>query len=376
MIVTNFQGVFRVHSRYASRCDRIEILHVLTLTKDLKDRYYSICRKLVRTRPWNGDEPSKIKLLGLLAFEKGTEITALATPAFAQEIYTIFTEREITRKQYLRSLEGRTPEQIAEEEALYLELKRLEQTERQFKKDRDDLLRTLLGVESGLSDIQLGDDSSLHGLSSMPEIKKSKKKTGGTFDLDSPLATPSSSMMQPQKRAHTIKNVAYGMLVPFTPDRPSVHTVVDAQHCITRIDLSSQNTKTSHQAAALRSYKLPIPKQAMSNKVSQTLSEHGINVSRLVMPTRESLLHLESLIEATTLLLETKKNVDRVEHDIRVMKAKVLRRDGQLGGGESGEVPMDVDQEVVADDDDAGVQPGRSARKKNVSLSAQDLGTG
>ena len=109
----------------------------------------------------------------------------------------------------------------------------------------------------------------------------------------------------------------------------------------------------------------------MSNKVTQTLSEHGINISRLVMPTRESLLHLESLIEATTLLLETKKNVDRVEQDIRVMKAKVLRRDGQLGGGEGGEVPMDVDQEVVADDDEAGVQPGRGARKKNVSVCAR-----
>jgi len=51
--------------------------HVLTLTKDLKDRYYSICRKLVRNRPWNGDEVSKTKLLGLLSFEKGSVIAAL-----------------------------------------------------------------------------------------------------------------------------------------------------------------------------------------------------------------------------------------------------------------------------------------------------------
>jgi hypothetical protein len=122
-----------------------------------------------------------------------------------------FTERELTRKQYLRSLENRTPEQIAEEEALYLELKRLEQTERQFKKDRDDLLRTLLGIESGLSDIQLGDDSTLHGLSSMPELKKSKKRVGSVMDLDSP-STPSSSVMQ-QRRMSTVKNAAYGMLV-------------------------------------------------------------------------------------------------------------------------------------------------------------------
>ena len=89
------------------------------------------------------------------------------------------------------------------------------------------------------------------------------------------------------------------------------------------------------------------------------------------MPTRENLLHLESLIEATTLLLETRKNVDRVENEIRVMKGQMLRRDEQLGGGEGGEVPMDVDQEVVADEDDAGVQIGRGARKKNVSFSMQ-----
>ena len=128
----------------------------------------------------------------------------------------MITERELTRKQYLRSLESRTPEQIAEEEALYLELKRLEQTERQFKKDRDDLLRTLLGIESGLSDIQLGDDSSLHGLSSMPEIKKSKKRTGNTMEIDSPsMATPSSSIMQSQKRIPIIKNAAFGMLALF-----------------------------------------------------------------------------------------------------------------------------------------------------------------
>jgi len=138
----------------------------------------------------------------------------------------MFTERELTRKQYLRSLENRTPEQIAEEEALYLELKRLEQGERQFKKDRDDLLRTLLGVESGLSDIQLGDDSSLHGLSSMPELKKSKRKTGNAMEIDSPsMGTPSSSIMQSQKRMHTIKNAAYGMSVSFIPDRSCPNTV-------------------------------------------------------------------------------------------------------------------------------------------------------
>jgi len=59
--------------------DRINALHVLTRTKDLKDRYYSVCRKLVRNRPWNGDELSKNKVLVLLSFEKGIGIIAPAT---------------------------------------------------------------------------------------------------------------------------------------------------------------------------------------------------------------------------------------------------------------------------------------------------------
>ena len=135
----------------------------------------------------------------------------------------IYTERELTRKQYLRSLENRTPEQIAEEEALYLELKRLEQTERQFKKDRDDLLRTLLGIESGLTDIQLSDDSSLHGLNAMPEIKKSKKRIGSSMEIDSP-STPSSSMMQ-QRRIPIVKNAAFGtLLVPPPTDARCSHS--------------------------------------------------------------------------------------------------------------------------------------------------------
>ena len=81
----NTRGVFRVRLRYASCCVKIRAIPFLTLTKDLKDRYYSVCRKLVRNRPWNGDELSKSKILGLLSFEKGKETSALTTIALTQE---------------------------------------------------------------------------------------------------------------------------------------------------------------------------------------------------------------------------------------------------------------------------------------------------
>jgi len=39
--------------------------------QDLKDRYYSVCRKLIRNRPWAGDEMSKALMIQSFQFDKG-----------------------------------------------------------------------------------------------------------------------------------------------------------------------------------------------------------------------------------------------------------------------------------------------------------------
>ena len=114
-------------------------------------------------------------------------------------------ERELTRKKYLLSLENRTPEQIAEEEALYIEIKRLEQNERKFKKEREALLRTLAGIDSGLPDIVEDDGGSL-GIAADGK----KKKKGAPMEIDSP-STPSTSMATVVKRLPSVKNAAYGI---------------------------------------------------------------------------------------------------------------------------------------------------------------------
>ena len=112
----------------------------------------------------------------------------------------------------MASLESRTPEQIQEEEALFVELKRLEQNERRFKKDREELLRTLLGMESGLPDINADDD----GLSSTPvtEIKKTKKKGTAAGDVETPVSastlTPTIAIGQPVPKKQAAKSAAYG----------------------------------------------------------------------------------------------------------------------------------------------------------------------
>ena len=123
------------------------------------------------------------------------------------------TEREVMRKKYLLSLENRTPKELAEEEALYIELKRIEQNEKRFKQDRDRLLRTLLGAECGLPDLPIDEDG--------PLGDPKKRKKGVPNDLDSP-ATPSSSLFSAiPKRAQSAKSAAEGTY----PSSPPVFPV-------------------------------------------------------------------------------------------------------------------------------------------------------
>lgn len=135
------------------------------------------------------------------------------------------------RKNYLLSLESRTPAQIAEEEALYIELKKIEQNERVFRRERDELLRNLLGVDSGLADLPIEDESgpaaasAIDNKSGAPEIsstRKSTKRRGTGISLadlgngvggESP-ASPASagpSAMTPRSRQPSTKSSAYGV---------------------------------------------------------------------------------------------------------------------------------------------------------------------
>lgn len=144
-------------------------------------------------------------------------------------------EREVTRKQYVASLESRTATEIAEEEALFTELKRLEQNERRYKKDRDDLLRTILGIESGLPDIHAEDESltssqANEGTTSNRKTKKKGANEPETPTSGGPNATISLGPAMPKKQS--AKSAAYGdYLLPqyhCDPDKTSLQTLYTA----------------------------------------------------------------------------------------------------------------------------------------------------
>jgi DNA methyltransferase 1-associated protein 1 len=129
-------------------------------------------------------------------------------------------------------------------------------------------------------------------------------------------------------------------------------------------------TKTTHQAAYLRSFRVPYPKAAVTAKVSQIASELGITLSRLVMPTRDTLTHYDALLEAITSLVEMKKVADRVDQDIRTAKMRLGLRESETPA----EMPMDVDEDGRAPDTPGegrahsvvSTRSGRSRRQASV----------
>lgn len=311
--------------------------------EDLKDRYYSCCRKLIRNREWAGEEANKSQLLNSYQFDK---------------------EREKMRKNYIESLEQRSQEEIAEEEALFIELKRLEQNERKFKKDREELLRTLLGIDSGLPDIVVVEDGP-PSLSADPK----KKKKGITSDMDMP-STPTNIMSSGPpilKRPQSVKTAVY-----------------DEKHCILRVEQpATSSTKITHVPVHLRSFKLPAPKAAVAPKVTQALAEIGVTYSRLVMPTRDNCNKLDSLLEATTSLIEIKKIVDKVDQDIRMLRARLGLRESEGADGRMKEFsPMHGDEvkdgtEGEVDGRAQSVASTKSARgrkqsRRSISVSSID----
>ncbi|KAG0050673.1 hypothetical protein BGZ83_004539 [Gryganskiella cystojenkinii] len=91
--------------------------------EDLKNRYYTVNRTLIKIRMTDGSQAmEKAHLLSSMSYDKS---------------------REVERKKNLEILNTRTPEQIEEEEALYLEARRIDQNEKKISRERENLLRLL-----------------------------------------------------------------------------------------------------------------------------------------------------------------------------------------------------------------------------------------
>ena len=93
------------------------------------------------------------------------------------------------------------------------------------------------------------------------------------------------------------------------------------------------------------------------------------------MPTRENCQQLEALLDAAAALVETKKVVDKVEHEIRVLEA----RKAELEKGDDSESKkdgMDMDDDAEEGDDDADADAdadGETDRAASTAPSARSM---
>ncbi|GHJ86311.1 hypothetical protein NliqN6_2713 [Naganishia liquefaciens] len=284
--------------------------------EEIKDRYFTICRRLIRNRPAK-DEAARERSL------KGFE-------------YDI--RKEIQRKRHADSLFHLTRPEIQEQEALYMELKKMEQTERRYQAERDDLLRRINGLESGVvwpsaPGPSGSEGNRVFGNGTSVGIGQARARDGTVIGGDK---------LKKRKRGDEALEMQEPEQTALPPDAPEDDPDFDRRNNIYRPpapggpNAPANPVRSMHQPAFLRSTKLAQPRstaQLTTAKINALLESLGVSASRLIMPTRENLERYEALLTACGSLVDMKRMVDRAEQELRVLK---LQKETGVGAGQVG----------------------------------------
>ncbi|QRW16322.1 SWR1-complex protein 4 [Rhizoctonia solani] len=263
-------------------------------------------------------------------------------------------------KEYLKGLFNRTPAQIAEEEALYIEMKRLQQNEARFARDREEILRTLGGLDSGLANLNVDPDYFVTGpgsitASTVTQEKKKKRRdtsvSASGMDLDTP-GTPGSNSL-------ALMGLGPANKVRKTDAKQAAS---DLLNCVTRLDPPTNPTKSGHVAAHARSSRIPTVR--VSSGIHAIIGELGLSHDRLVMPTRANIEKIESLQQAAMGLVEVKRAHDRTKHELSVLKGRLEQLQN---GGEDAEREDSTGPNTKKG---RSRTPGEKQRKRSVSVSS------
>ncbi|GAA5980260.1 hypothetical protein JCM10908_001592 [Rhodotorula pacifica] len=297
---------------------------------DLKNRYYAVCRALAANRPTpEATDPAEK--------EKLDKARQDAVASFSFDI-----NRETERKAYLRSLLSRTPAQIAEEDFLYVESRRIEQNYHKIASERAELLH-LLGGREGLgivgSGMQLGVGGGAKGISQSAKDAEKRKKGPGWEMVAGVNALPEGWAGEGSKRRITAAE--------------------DAALCIERhpIPTGLAPKASAAPASTTRSGRLAPVKAGLAAKVTAALAETGISTT-LIMPTKGNMSKLDDLQAALSQMVELKKAIDRAQGEIRLHRKKRA----QLLGEEEPVIKGE-------DEDDSKGHANRNKRSASVASS-------
>ncbi|KAI9253863.1 hypothetical protein BDA99DRAFT_165657 [Phascolomyces articulosus] len=278
--------------------------------EDLKDRYYSVQRKLIKARPHTpGEYPQERQaLIQQYAFDK---------------------DKEVERKEALTTLFNRTKEQIEQEQALFVEARRIELNEPRLAREREALLNALqleqaqqapptpltptggsssnnaAGANGNATNTVAASGSGGPGTLATPGGIGIAGGTPSTVGLDNKKKkrmeetgtgpSSSSGSSSANKKNRRISNASSGILEDVVPERKEKMV----------------------QGVYVRSQKLPVvTKQALQQKLLKAMGELDIPI-RPMMPTNQVVQKYDILHHSLLHMLELKKNVDKMEAEHR-----------------------------------------------------------
>ncbi|KAI8143797.1 hypothetical protein BJV82DRAFT_668240 [Fennellomyces sp. T-0311] len=306
-----FQLCRRFDLRFPIIEDRYSFADKQRSMEDLKDRYYSVQRKLIKARPHTpGEYPQERQaLIQQYAFDK---------------------DKERERKEALVSLFNRTKEQIEQEQALFVEARRIELNEPRLAREREALLNALqLEQAQQAPATPLTPTGSGSGSGGMLNGSASQA-SGGSGTLATPggigIAGGTASTSGLDKKKKRMDEIGTGAGIKKN------RRISNASSGILE-DVIPERKEKMVQGVYVRSQKLPVvTKQALQQKLLKAMADLDIPV-RPMMPTGQVVQKYDQLHHSLLHMLELKKTVDKLEaeHRARLQRGQIARKQPPAG---------------------------------------------
>lgn len=321
--------------------------------EDLKARFYDVYRAYFDLRK-----------------EKGETLTQADEDLQKQMKYSKESERK--RKEHLERLLKRSPAEIAEEEALVIESRKLEAAAERMIQERQELLKLLEppsgGTNASIEEYQtsvglqqftnnlLSDKTKRRKDNEQPPVtvqasgavlpsNNNKEQNGRSSQPSSASASAASSQAQTQAQSQqsqsqsqsqntnsnsntnitpnqSVKQEKKATATPSSGGQPAVHALLQKKlSSREEASLGLSYHEKIQPGVHFRSTKITTYKPVIQTKVAGVLQELGIP-PKPVMPTAKVCAKFESIQHSINVLLDTKRAVDKLETDIRVLKEK------------------------------------------------------
>lgn len=278
--------------------------------EDLKARFYDVYRALFKARQ-----------------ERGETLTPSEEDLWKQMKYSKDNEKK--RKAHLEKLLKRSPAEVAEEEALVIESRKLEAAAERMLAERKEILRLLDVPRPTGSVSQYLSSQGLAQLTNTLLSEKARKKKESTPTPTTATATASTSASS--SAATTANSTAAA--AASTKSQTKAEKKGSGATASSTVQAAIQHKLSAREETAygisyhdklspgvyMRSSKITSYKPSVQAKVTAALSELGLP-PRPVMPTAKVCAKFESLQHSIGVLLEAKRQADKLEAELKVAR--------------------------------------------------------